>query len=43
MCTDVPNSVEETAVFLIDTTKLKHINDIYCDFNAVWKPNGVPK
>jgi hypothetical protein len=28
MCTDVSSSVEDTAVFLIDTTKLKHINDI---------------
>lgn len=41
VCTEQPIGVTHTATFLVDSTNLRHRDDIRCDDLGVWKNVGV--
>ena len=43
ICKNVPSSVENTAVFLVNIKEIGVLDNILCDLMGVWSPNGTPK
>ncbi len=43
LCDIPPHNVAHNVAFLLDTLKMKHIDDIKCDSMGAWKRTGTPR